>query len=68
MRTVCLLLLLSSLASLAACSSRHWYEGMRQGERARQERIPGEPARTSPDVDYDAYQAERERLATEPQQ
>ncbi|MCB1909920.1 MAG: hypothetical protein KDH15_21375 [Rhodocyclaceae bacterium] len=66
MRATWILLLLPlSCASLTACSSRNWYEGIRQGERARQQQAPGEPASSAPDVDYDAYQAERERLSKE---
>ena len=61
----CLLLLSLVVPALSACSHRNWYEGMRQEEKARQDRSPGEPARTAPDVDYDAYQAERERLSKE---
>ncbi len=50
------------LLALSGCSSRNWYEGLRQSEQMRQARSPGEPARTAPDVDYDAYQGERRRL------
>lgn len=58
-------LLLLAVCAMSACSSRGVYEGLRQGEAMRQDRSPGEPQRTAPDVGYDAYQAERERLQQE---
>ena len=48
--------------SLGACTSRGFYEGMQKSEEMRQDRSPGSPARTAPEVDYDRYQAEREKL------
>lgn len=63
MRVPILALLLLTAVALPSCSGRGLYEGLRQGEAMRQDRSPGEPPRTSPDVGYDEYQAERERLS-----
>lgn len=63
-----LLALVIGAAGLFGCSSRGLYEGLRQADTLRQASRPGDPPRTAPDVDYDRYQTERERLEREERQ
>lgn len=62
-----LLLLTTVLATFSGCSSRAWYEGLRNIERQNCQKIAGTAERVEclqreADVSYDQYQRERKDL------